>query len=109
MQENIVETPLRKEDLDEYKQFAHLDSETTWVSKAARDYDVPQPTISRWTNDGIISIEGKRGNKKLLNVQDVAYCAFIYQEFQKEGDTRGRRIFDDNGLPYKPKTGPFAE
>ena len=107
--EKLTETPLRKEDLEEYKQFAHLANETTWVSKAARDYDVSQPTISRWTDYGFINIEGMNGNKKLLNAQDVAYCAFVYQEFQKEGDTQGRRIFDDNGMPYKPKTGPFAE
>ena len=106
--EEVVEKPLRKEDLDEYKQFAHLRGETTWVGKAARDYDIPHQTISRWTNDGLISFEGKDGQKTLLNAQDVAYCAFIYQKYREEGRTRGRRIFDDNGMPYKPKTGPFA-
>ena len=50
---DVVKEPLRKEDLDEYKQFAHLDGETTWVSKAARDYDIPQAKISQWVNKWI--------------------------------------------------------
>ena len=108
VQANIVETPLRKEDLPEYQQFAHLADETTWVSEAARDYDVPHPTLSQWASKGFIDIVGMDGNKKLLNLQDVAYCAFVYQKFQEEG-TQGRRMFDDNGLPYKPQTGPFAK
>ncbi|MEA2008851.1 MAG: hypothetical protein U9O54_06990 [Chloroflexota bacterium] len=109
MDKKVVAQPLRKEDLPEYQQFAHLAGETTWIGKASRDYDIPQPTISRWTNDELIRVVRNEGQKKILDSQDVAYCAFIYQEFQEEGETRGRRIFDDNGLPYKPKTGPFAE
>jgi predicted site-specific integrase-resolvase len=107
--EEVVDSPLRKEDLPEYKKFSHLANETTWVSKAARDYNIPLVTISQWANKNIIDVVGKKGNKKLLNAQDVAYCAYIYEEFQNEGETQGRRMFDDNGLPYKPKTGPHAE
>ena len=105
--EAVIEQPLRKEDLSEYKQFAHLSRKTTWISKAERDYDIPNRTISRWADDGVIKVTGMNGNKKLLNAQDMAYCAFIYQRYKEEG-TQGRHIFDSDGLPYKPKTGPFA-
>jgi predicted site-specific integrase-resolvase len=105
--EKTLQKPLQKEDLPEYKQFAHLSNETTWISQASRDYDIPHPTIINWTKDGFIEVVGKEGNKKLLNAQDVAYCAFIYKKYQEEG-TQGRRIFDDDGTPYEPKSGPFA-
>jgi predicted site-specific integrase-resolvase len=105
--EDDMTEPLRKEDLPEYKRFDHLKNETTWVAQAARDFNVPHPTISRWVSDGYIEIVGTEGNKKLLSAQDVAYCARIYNRYKEKG-TQGRRIFDDNGIPYKPKTGPFA-
>jgi hypothetical protein len=39
--------PLPKEALPEHRQFAHLSGKTTWVSKAERDYNIPNRTISR--------------------------------------------------------------
>ena len=95
---------LKKEDLPEYKKFADLADETIWVSKAARKYGISQSTISRWTQLGYIKKTGKQGNKRLLNAQDVAYCAEIYNT--RKG--QGKRIFDQNGMPYIPKTGPLS-
>ena len=102
--ETSVKSKVRKkEDLPEYKKHAELSEETIWVSKAARDYDIPQQTISRWTQLGYIKRMGKQGNKILLNAQDVAYCADIYNT--RKG--QGKRIFDKDGTPYIPKTGPL--
>jgi hypothetical protein len=54
---------------------------------------------------GVIQQLGTAGNKVLLNEADVAYCAEIYHRF----DAQGRKLFDNNGMPYKAKTGPLAE
>jgi len=102
--EDSVKKKLRKEDLLEYKKFADLANETTWVMKASRDYDIPQPTISRWIKSGYIKKMGKEGTKTLLNAQDVAYCAEIY----KIRGGQGKRVFDSEGMPYIPKTGPLS-
>ena len=102
--ENSVKEKTRKEDLPEYKKHAKLANETTWVSKAARDYDLPHSTISRWTQLGHIKQMGKQGNKTLLSAQDMAYCAEIYQT--RGG--QGKRIFNPDGTPYTPKTGPLS-
>ena len=108
VQANILDTPLRKEDLPEYQQFVHLGGIATWAREAEREYDVPASTISTWADAGFIKRIGHEGRKLLLDSQDVAYCAFVYQRYQEKG-TQGRRIFNDDGMPYAPKTGPFAK
>ena len=94
---------LKKEDLPEHKKFADLAGKATWVSKAAREYDLPLSTISRWTQLGYIKKMGKQSNKTLLSAQDMAYCAEIHQT--RGG--QGKRIFNADGTPYTPKTGPL--
>ena len=96
---------VRKEDLPEYQKHAHLKGKPIWISEAERKYGVPNPTIWRWMKSGIIARLGMDGNKTLLDEADVAYCAEIYHS---RNPKQGRRLFDDNGLPYKPKTGPLA-
>ncbi len=96
------ERPLRKEDLPEYQKHAHLRGVPTWISRAAREYGIPQPTISKWVRKGLIRILGRDGNKKLIDSADVAYCAEIYR---RRGG-RGRWLFDENGLPYEPRYRP---
>jgi len=54
---------------------------------------------------GIIKQIGESGNKVLLDEADVAYCAGIYHRFGKQG----RKLFDEKGLPYKPKTGSLSQ
>ncbi|MEP0807636.1 MAG: hypothetical protein HRF47_19330 [Chloroflexota bacterium] len=95
----------RKEDLPEYKKHAHLKGTPIWISEAARKYDIPHPTISRWVRAGIIGQLGMDGNKNLIDEADIAYCAEIYHSRKTK---QGRRLFDDDGLPYTPKTGPLA-
>jgi predicted site-specific integrase-resolvase len=106
--EKDMTEPLRKEDLPEYKKFDHLSNETTWSRKAERDYEIPAATISTWVESGLIKKVGSEGRKVLLDAQDVAYCALVYNRY-KENGTQGRRIFNENGTPYKPKTGLFAK
>jgi len=102
--ESSVKAKARKEDLPEYKKHAELANETIWVSKAARKYGISQSTISRWTQLGYIKKMGMQGNKSLLNAQDMAYCAEIYDA--RKG--QGKRIFNSDGTPYTPKTGPLS-
>lgn len=100
-----AKTVQRKEDLPEYKKHAHLKGKAIWVSEAARKYGLLHPTILKWVKAGVIRQLGTTGNKVLLDEADVAYCAEIYHRF----GTQGRKLFDDNGLPYKAKTGPLAQ
>ncbi|GAP10190.1 hypothetical protein BECAL_01352 [Bellilinea caldifistulae] len=94
----------RKEDLPEYKKHAHLKGKPIWISEAERKYGVPNPTVSVWVKRGLIKVLGYEKNRKLIDEADVAYCAEIYN--QRRG--QGKWLFDDNGLPYKPKTGPLV-
>jgi len=98
------ESDLRKEDLPEYKKHAYLKGVPIWISEAARKYNVLQPTITNWVKAGIITRLGIDGNKVLIDEADVAYCAEIYH--QRRG--QGKRVFNEKGLPYKPRTGPLV-
>lgn len=102
--------PLCKEDLPEYKKFTYLKDTPIWLSEAERRYNIPHETILKWVKEGFIIKLGKDGNKLLLDEADVAYCAEIYKKaYEKSGGKiQGRRIFDRDGMPYKPKTGPLA-
>ncbi len=95
---------VRKEDLPEYKKHAHLKGVPIWISEAERKYGVANPTISVWVKRGIIKVIGYDKNRKLIDEADMAYCAEIYN--QRRG--QGKWLFDKNGLPYKPKTGPLS-
>jgi predicted site-specific integrase-resolvase len=96
---------LRKEDLKEYKKFKYLAGQPIWLGEASRLYQIPQPTISRWVQMGIIKKLEPSGNKVMIDQADMAYCAEIYHSRQTK---QGRRLFEKNGLPYKPKTGPLS-
>lgn len=102
--EEIAAKP-KKEDLEEYKQFAHLKGKKIWMSEAARKYDVVLQTLSRWVKLRYIAKLDKVGQKIYLNEQDVAYCAVIYEE--RGG--QGKRIFNKDGTPYKTKAELAAE
>lgn len=94
-----------KEELPEYKKYAHLGGKETWLYKAAKDYHIPHQTITRWVKAGIIGRLYDDGYRVYVNEQDVAYCAYIYHQRAKQG----RKLFNPDGTPYKPKTGPVAE
>ena len=93
-----LKSPLKKEDLPEYKMHAHLKGEEIGMNEAARKYKIGTVTIYGWVKKGIISIIRREGQKVLINEADVAYCAEVYHS---RGGSQGKRIFDRNGLPYK--------
>ena len=95
----------KKEDLEEYKQFAHLGGSRIWGSEAERKYGVSTSTISRWVRLGYIKRLNDDGYRAYLDEQDVAYCAAIYNE--RKG--QGKRIFNPDGTPYKTKAELAAE
>ncbi|MEW6179205.1 MAG: hypothetical protein AB1522_04680 [Chloroflexota bacterium] len=102
--EAIQEKGLRKEDLPEYQMHAHLRGNPIWIAKAARDYQIPHPTIVRWVKAGYIRQLGLDGNKVLVDEADVAYCSEIYRQRGRQG----RTLFNPDGTPYKPKTSPLV-
>ena len=89
-----------KEQLPEYKMYARLKGVPIWISDAARRYDIPQVTVSRWVQKGLIKIIGEDKNKILLDEQDIAYCAEIHH---KRGG-QGKRLFKPDGTLYIPRT-----
>ncbi len=102
--EAIEQRGLRKEDLPEYQMHADLKGKPIWIAKAARDYQIPHPTILRWVKAGYIKQLGLSGNKVLVDEADVAYCSEIYKKRGKQG----RILFNSDGTPYKPKTGSLV-
>ena len=93
--------PKRKEDLPEYKKYAHLDGIRIGVGEAARKYKIPDSTIHRWAvSKKIIEVLARDGQKVLLNEQDVAYCAEVYVQHKGQG----KWIFNPDGTPYVPKS-----
>jgi len=107
--ENELEFPEinTKEELKAYKDkhYADLAGKETWISKAARDYKVSHPNIVRWVQAGYIRQMGQDMNKTLISEQDVAFYAAMHNQFGK----RGRQLFDEDGIPQRPKTGPLAK
>ncbi len=102
--EAIEEKGLRKEDLPEYQMYIHLRGNPIWIREAERQYKVPADTLSEWCRKGYIRKLGSQGKKVFLDEADVAYCSKIYERTRGQG----RRIFNPDGTPYKPKTGPLA-
>ena len=102
--DEIVSKP-KKEDLEEYKQFAHLAGNQVSVSDATRKYGVSHGTLSRWAKAKYIKRLNSDGYRTYLNEQDVAYCIFVYE---KRGG-QGKRIFNKDGTPYKTKVELEAE
>ena len=98
--------PIRKENLPEYRKYAHLEDIRIGVGEAARKYKIPVSTIHRWAvSKKIIKILARDGQKVLLNEQDVAYCAEVY--IQHKG--QGKWIFNSDGTPYIPNNGSSAK
>ena len=74
--------------------------QTIAVAEAAREYGISIPTIARWVTPGYIGKLGQDGQKYLLDLADVAYCADVYRQ---QGGSQGQRIFDREGYPYQVK------
>lgn len=89
--------PTRIEDTPEYKKNAHLAGTQIHISEAARKYDIPQQTISRYVTKGIIKSIGRDGNKIML---DESYVAYAKEVIKRKKAGQGKWIFDKDGLPY---------
>jgi predicted site-specific integrase-resolvase len=94
--------PKRKEDLPEYKMYAHLNHIGIGIAEAARKYKIAFSTLQQWVQRDYVGRVGQDKNKVLINEQDVAYCVRIYRE---AGAVPKRRLFNSDGTPYKPKNG----
>ena len=94
-----IATKPKKEDLEEYKQFAHLSEERISISDASRKYGVSTGTLTRWKQAGYIADISSDGYRVYLNEQDVGYCASVYS---RRGG-QGKRVFNQDGTPYKTK------
>jgi len=94
----------RKEDLPEYKKNSHLKGVAIGFTEALDKYKVNLSTLYRWYKKGLIKEvkreKGLGGQKIFLDEADVAYCMEVYR---KQGG-QGKRIFDREGKPYKPKS-----
>ena len=95
----------RKEDLPEYKKYAHLKGVGIGMGEASRKYNIPTPTISHWTKRKLIKIIKKEGQKIYIDEQNVAYCASIYNE--RKG--QGKWLFNNDGTPFIPNNGSSAK
>ena len=100
-----VKSQLKKEDFPEYQKFISLKGTGLGVRESAEKHNIPLSTLQGWVSKNIVAIIGTEGRKILLDQADVSYCAEIY----RSTGGQGRRIFNDDGTPYKPKTGPLAE
>lgn len=92
--ENMI--PLRQRAA--YEPFQQLAETPISISAAARKYNVPQQTITRWLQKKFpIAVLGTQGRKKLISEGDVAYFCVIYQQ---AGGHQGRWVFKGDGIPY---------
>jgi hypothetical protein len=91
---------LRKEDLPEYRKFMQLRGISIWGRKAQEKYGIPAQTIATWAQKGFIKQIGNDKNKVLLDEQDVAFCAEIYQSHRGQG----KWLFNADGTPYIPRS-----
>lgn len=86
---------LPREELPDYKDFAHLKGEPISISDAARKYGIHTSTLTRWMQRGYIAQLGKDGRRTLLDEADVAYCAKVYLS----DSGQGKWLFDEKGKP----------
>ena len=93
---------IRREDLPEYIQFRHLANVPIWIGEAARKYSAQglyPRLIMVWVQKGYIRKIRDDGNRVVVDEQDVAYCALIFQRNRR----RGRKVFNPDGTPYVPR------
>ena len=92
-----VQALLPREELPDYKDFAHLKGEPISISESSRQYGIHTSTLTRWMQRGYITKLGKDGRRTLLDEADVAYCAKIYLS----DSGQGKWSFDEDGKPIQ--------
>jgi len=99
---DVQATAQTREDTPEWEtEFNQYKGVGISIGVASRSFGVQHSTISRWVKSGLIKRLGKDKNRVLIDKADVAYCSKIHKERKSK---QGRRLFDKNGLPYKPKS-----
>lgn len=88
-----------KHETPEYQRVAHLRGREISISEASRKYGVPQVTITRWVQRGLIERLGTDKNRVMIDEADIAYCA----EIRRQNPGAGRWLFNPDGTPYTPK------
>lgn len=96
--DDLDQTPIKERIIEE--KYKHLQGQGIGIGEATRKYGITHPSFVRWSRLGYIRRLGQDGQKVLLDLADVAYCAEIYK--QKNGG-QGKRIFDRDGNPYQAK------
>lgn len=84
-------SPVKKEDLPEYRKYAHLKGVGIGIAEASRKYGLNFSTLRRWTLRSVIARIGQDGQKILIDEADVAYAATLYRK--RGGGKQGKRIF----------------
>jgi hypothetical protein len=90
---------MTKDELPEYQKHTKLIGKSISISEAARKYKIPNGTVVRWVQRGIIRRLGTEKNRVLIDEADVAYCA----EIRSQNPGAGRWLFNIDGTPYTPK------
>ena len=86
------------------EQFEYLRGTPITVPQASEKYGIRADTFRSWVKRGHIHVL-KDGYAAEMDLADVAYCVAIYKA---QGGGRGKRIFDQNGLPYQYKHTEWA-
>jgi len=76
--------------------YSHLEGVGIHVAAAARKYNIPHPTISRWAKQGYIRIIGREKNRLCLNEAQVAFLAALYSQNPGAGKRVIEKYFKAN-------------
>jgi hypothetical protein len=85
-------------------QFKHLRGHPITIAMASERYGINHVTIRGWIEREYIHVI-KEGYGTEIDESDIAYCAAVYKI---HGGGRGKRLFDDNGLPYQSSRTEWA-
>jgi predicted site-specific integrase-resolvase len=81
------------------QKYAHLKGKLIWLNEASRRYKIPQQTITRWVQKGILQRVSETGHRVYVDEAAMAYCAEVYH--LRRG--QGRWLFNRDGTLHQPK------
>jgi hypothetical protein len=74
------------------------------LPEASERYGIPKTTLFNWKSSEFVTVLKDDGYRVYLDEADVAYCARVYQQRKASGfSSRGVRLLDEHGAPYKLK------
>lgn len=80
--------------LKSFQSFDDLRGVAISISAAARKYNIPQGTISRWVSKGYIKKMGMDKNRVLIDESDIATVADIYRKDPGHGRSTVKKLVD---------------